>query len=573
METKESKLNWLRRILVGTIDDTIEQASKENASGENPSKEVASEEVAPNYVVPLSHGEQKKVRKEFIETLYDTLESAVSPTPFMEISGGKSVDVRFLNGKARLPMPKTTEINVLDIDVASLFFDDFHILYEGVTGIGKTYTSDALFDAIFGPDGHYTMRLSGGVIGSSAIEPFTTTALVNGIPKTEIDPEKCKRYGALFIDEINRGDSQEVLQVVDGVIRVNGDTGYLRVPIPGTDRYKGLSVIAAMNPSDAQHSSALELDIAGENRFLRFIYPNGVTDVGSSQLEKRVSGSLHDRLWTEYSKRTGHKGGWRENYPIITDPEQFSRTLNGQAKEFMDAALGYVGEDPNATYRRNAELMQQGGVKPAFMIREDNDYNQILQAQGTLKHGFVRRDLIKIENLSRLIAFIKGIKRGTYDVKIDLNDVAAGIGVVLESKTVTGTDYGGLMALVNDARATYGEMLKQGNIPNGFGIRQAIWQAAIYAGQEKGFDNYINTLKAGMNQLNTPAESAAQGTIRSRILSDLVVLEHFSKAYEKEVSAALRAKGDQTFKGFHELYQAKKGQSSIYEHRLGPIMG
>lgn len=517
--------------------------------------------------------EQKELRKQFIQTLYDTLDGVVSPTPYLEIVEGDNVDVRFLNGKGRLPMPNTTEVTVLDIDAASLFFDDFHILYEGVTGVGKTYTSDALFNAVFGPDGHYTLRLSGGVLGSSALEPFTTTTLENGVPKTRIDHEKCKKYGALFIDEINRGDSQEVFQVVDGVVHVNGDTGYLRVPIPGKEgEYKGLAIIAAMNPSDAQHSAALELDIAGENRFLKFRFPNGVAEAGSSQLEKKLAGDLHDRFWTEFARRSGLKGGWREHYPTITDPEQFPTELDGETREFIDTALGYVGYDPKETFERNVELMQQGGVSPHFSVRDDNNYRKILESQGKLKHGFVRRDLRKIRDLSRLLGFIKGVKDGSYDASVRLNDVAAGIGVILESKTVTGTDYGSLMALVNDARSAYADMHKQMGIPESYGLRQAVWQAAINAGQQNGFDAYMNTLRAGMAQLNTQAASAAQATIRSRVLADLVVLEHFSKVYESDVTAALKAKGEQTFKGFGELYQGKKGQSSIYEHRLGSIM-
>src|SRR3989338_9374091 len=135
----------------------------------------------------------KNLRKEFISTLYQTLDGVVSPTPYLEIAEGKNIDVKFLNGKARLPMPNTTEVTVLDIDVASLFFDNFNILYEGVTGVGKTYTSDALFDTIFGSDGHYTVRLTGGILGSSVLEPFTVSALEHGIPKTRIDQTKCKR--------------------------------------------------------------------------------------------------------------------------------------------------------------------------------------------------------------------------------------------------------------------------------------------------------------------------------------------------------------------------------------------
>jgi len=525
---------------------------------------------------------QKEMRKHFIQTIYDTLDGVISPTPYLEIGTRKEkdksgeereiVDINFLNGKGNLSRPNYTEVTVLDIDIASLFFDDFHILYEGVTGVGKTYTSDALFNAVFGPDGYYTLRLSGGVLGSSALEPFTTTTLENGVPKTRIDHDKCEKYGALFIDEINRGDSQEVFQVVDGKIHVNGDTGYLRIPIPGSDRFKSLAIIAAMNPADASHSSALELDLAGENRFLKFSFPNGVAEAGSSQLDKRLAGNLHEKFWNEFAKRTGIKEGWKDVYPVVADADQFPTVLNSEAREFIDVALGYVGCDPKETFERNVELMHQGGLSPLFSIRDDNNYRKVLESQGLLKHGFVRRDLRKINDLSRLLGFIRGVKDESYDVGSCLNDVVASIGIVLESKTVTNTNHGGLMALVNDARLAYTEMCKQAGIPKGYGLRQAIWQSAIKIGQEHGFKEYLNFLKHNMAKLNVQASGVAQATIQSRILADLVVLEHFSKAYEADVTSALKESGESSFKAFERLYEQKKGQSSIYEHRLDSVM-
>ena len=524
---------------------------------------------------------QKDLRQHFIRTLYDTLDGVISPTPYLEITQGDNVDIKFLDGKGRLPMPNTTEVTVLDIDIASLFFDDFHILYEGVTGVGKTYTSDALFDAVFGREGHFPLRLSGGVLGSSALEPFTVTTLEHGVPKTRIDPEKCEKYGALFIDEINRGDSNEVFQVVDGVIHVNGDTGYLRIPIKGTNRYKSLAIIAAMNPADAQHSAALELDIAGENRFLKFKFPNGVAEAASSQLEKMVSGGLHEKFWTEFSKRTGLTGDWREHYPVIADPQQFSNALNGETKEFIDVALGYVGYDPVETFERNAELMEQGGIKAQFSVAQNNDYQKILEAQKKLKHGFVRRDLRKIRDLSRLLAFIKGVKSRTYEADVQLNDVAAAIGIVLESKTITGTEPGELMTLVNDAQVEYANLHKQMRLPQGYGFRQAVWQSALHAGSEHGFDAYLKTLQNATDQLNKESgnlvqdregRNIAQTIIKSRILADLVVLEHFSTAHEAEIKTALKEKGEGKFQAFSQLYEDRKSQSSIYEHRLDSII-
>lgn len=515
----------------------------------------------------------KTMRQHFIKSLYSTLDTVVSPTPYLEIKEEDNVDVTFLNGQGNLPMPNTTEVTVLDIDIASLFFDDFHILYEGVTGIGKTYTSDALLNTVFGPEGHHTLRLSGGLMGSSAIEPFTTTSLEGGIPKTRIDHDKCSKYGALFIDEINRGDSQEVFQIVDGVIHVNGDTGYLRLPIPETDRYKGVSIIAAMNPPDAEHSAALELDIAGENRFLKFKFPNGIAEAASSQLEKKVAGDLHEQFWEKFSKRSGLNGTWKEIFPAIADPKEFATELGSATREFIDLTLGYVGQDPIKTFDRNVELMQQGEVNPSFSIRKDNDYDKIINAQQTLKHGFVRRDLRKISDLSKLLRFIKGVKNNTYDSSVALNDVAASIGIILESKTITGTDPGGLMALVNDARSAYDGVQKSMNIPSDIGIRQAIWQSAIYAGQEEGFETYLNTLHQGVEQLNTQTRNnTAQLTLRSRALADLVVLEHFSKTHEKDITAALKESDEKAFTAFKDIYTNSKMRGSVYEHRLDSLL-
>lgn len=518
---------------------------------------------------PQKH-DQKEMRKHFLQSLYDTLDGVVSPTPYMEITEGESVDVKLLNGKGRLPDPNSTEITVLDIDIASMFFDDFHVLYEGVTGIGKTFTSDALFNAVFGQEGYYTLRLSGGIFGASPLDPYTEFDPSQN--KTYLDSESLSKYGALFIDEINRGDSQEVFQVVDGEINVGGETGKLQIPIPGTDRYKKLAIISAMNPADGDHNDAGDLDIAGENRFLKFTYPNGVTEAGSSQLEKKVSGDLHSRFWDEFTKRSGIEGGWRDIYPLVTDSEQFEKSLSPEAKEFIDTALGFVGEDPKEAYNRNLELVQQAEILPEFTLREDNDYQTTLEAQGKLKHGFVRRDIRKISDLSKLLGFIKGIKNQTFDTNVYVNDVAAAMGITLESKTVTGEGYGELMPLVNTARSYYNNMRDYMGVPSGNGITQTVWQAAIYAGQEGGTEAYFNQLESGIDKLNTPTDNNAEAVMKSRVLADLCVLKHFSETNKEGLVKSLKKGGEESFKSFAELYEENKHRSSVYEHRIGPIV-
>ena len=240
--------------------------------------------------------------------------------------------------------------------------------------------------------------------------------------------------------------------------------------------------------------------------------------------------------------------------------------------EFIDVTLGYVGCDPKETYERNVEIIKQGGLVPNFTVRDNNDYKKILETQGTLKHGFVRRDISKIRDLSKLLSFIKGVKNSSYDVKVGLNDIAVSIGIVLESKSITGTEHGNLMTLVNDARLSYNIMHRESKIPSGYGLRQGIWQAALYAGNENGFEAYVNTLNQEINRLNTQATNVAQATLRSRILADLVVLGHFSKAYQNDVEFALKEKDENMFEAFSKLYESKKSKSSVYEHRLDSIL-
>lgn len=512
---------------------------------------------------------QSELRKHFIETLYDNLEGIVSPTPYLELKENDKVDINFLNGKGPLPKPNSTEITILDLDIASLFFDNFNLLYEGVTGVGKTYTSDALFNTVFGQDGNYTIRLGGGLLGASALEPFTTTELVNGIPKTKIDHDKCQKYGALFIDEINRGDSQEVFQVVDGKIHVNGDTGYLRIPIPGTDRFKKLALIAAMNPADGQHSSALELDIAGENRFLKFQYPNGIEEAASSQLDKEDL-DLYNKFWEEIRKKTGLKGDWKDIYPLITDSEQIERELGYDSKEFIDVAIGYVSKNPLETFERNCKIMKEGNYIPKFNLVAGNDLERVLEAQKNLKQGFVRRDMRKIHDLSLLLAFIKSIKNRSYEPIVSLNDVAASIAINLESKKITDSPEGQLNNLVNDALHSYRNLCKDLKVPNNYGLRQSVFNAAYYAGLDKGFKEYLNTIQGNIESLNNQTQGIANNVIRSRLASDLVVLDNFSQNYHKEIEKILKSENPD--KLFMDLYEDKKSESSIYEHRLKSII-
>ena len=510
-----------------------------------------------------------EMRKHFIESLYEVLDGVVSPTPYLEITEKDVLGINFLEGKGQLPSPDATEISILDAVVASLFFDDFNLLFEGGTGYGKTYTSDAVFNTVFGSDGFYTLRLSGGVLGGSVLDPFTETRTEGGVPKTHINQDKCERYGGFFIDEINRGEPDELYQVVDGKIHINGDKGRLGIPIPGTNRLKGLAIIGAMNPADAEYSGASELDIAGENRFLKIRYPNSAIEAASSQPSKKDAESLHELFWNTYKEKTQQTGGWKEIYPVLADGESMQTEFSEKINEFIDVALGYIGDDPLKTYARNEDLIKQGGLKPKFSIIENNDIIRIAEIQNNLRYGITRRDKGTINNASRLVSFVKSVKNGTYEPSVSLNDVATGMGIVLESKMHRGADAGDIMILVSDVETAYRKTLEDKDmpIPTGYGLRQTVLEAAVNSGVEYGYEGYIQTIDQNIERLNKDTNSVAEATIRSRLLADLVVLKHFSNSYAEEISGALNEQND-AFIAFNKIYDEHRSESSVYEHRL-----
>src|SRR3989338_4730588 len=351
-----------------------------------------------------------KLRKHFLSTLYEVLPPVISPTPYLELrEEAQGVAVTFLDGRGKLPAEKSIEATTLDFKISSLFFDNINILDEGITGVGKTFTGEALFTTLFGQEGQYTLRLGGGLLGQSPLEPFTRTVLDHGIPKILIDHERCQRYGGIFIDEINMGDSQQTFQVIDGKINLHGETGHIRLPILGTDRFKKMAIIAAMNPATAEYAGAIELNAAGENRFLKFRYPNGAEEAGSSQISKKRLGDLHAAFWQRFAEKTGLTGSWKEIYPFVTDPHLLTLELDGRAQELIDATLGFVTKHPEEVWKRNKELLRQAGYETLSTVRRDNTLQRIEEKQQSLKLGFVRRDLEKIRDLSRLLAFIKSM--------------------------------------------------------------------------------------------------------------------------------------------------------------------
>lgn len=485
----------------------------------------------------------------FVEELYRTVRPAVAPTPLYEIWNGERVEIEYLDGRANLPDADSLEITALDVTIASLFFDDFHVLYEGETGAGKTYNSETVLETVFGRDGYYSLQLRDEFLGASPTDPFTAVEQENGMPTITIDDESVTQYGGLFIDELNRArNTNEVIGLVDGEIQAGGERAALGLPIPDTDRKKGLGIIAAMNPAEAEYTDVRQLDLAGENRWVKFDYPDNVDESGSGQLERAEADDLHTTFWDRFRDRTGYDGDWQTLYPAIADPENVERQLDHQTAEFVDTLVGFVGRDPVRTFDRNTALAQSAGYSTDFELEESNYMERVQEAQGDMRQGFSRRDLEQIQDTGQLIGFIRSVKdNGSNGFDPSLTDIVAATGIVAESKTVSGAAYGDLVGIVDDARTAYTDILDDfeakndaNELADGRGIRDTVWQSAVLNGyRHSDVDQYRGTLQDKLTALNEYTDNPAEAAIRSRLVADLAVLDHFSEQYEDAIADAL----------------------------------
>ena len=544
---------------------------------------------------------EKKIRAEgmkwLCESYLEMTRDNIHQRSYMRISDD---DILFLNGKSKLPDKdkKSLDLTINDIDLASALMS-IPLLYVGGTGSGKTFMVEARNEILFGKDGYYTLRLSGGSFGNSVLEPYVEIKRVEGIPKMFIDQEACKKYFALFIDEPNRAESQEILQILDKKIHLNSEFGYLRVPIDGTTRFKNLAITSAMNPADAIHTSAEELDIAVENRMIRIKFPNIISESASNLFSAKPKSTynFHDEFLEIFYAKSGldkSRFSWDYLYSKITDPDLFRVQYDGKISEFIDSVFSYVSQDPNErTLENDVKKIFDENIAifravysgqefiPKFKINDnDNSYMVVTQTIRKLKHGLEARDTDKIYDMSRIFSFVRGMKTKRYDFNVTFNDVCAALGIVLESKTITGSSDGNLMSLVNDARLAYKNIHTKMNIKESefedrhFGVRQAIWQAAIYAGSDtegNGFDVYSKTLDKNIMTLNSTLNQneVSQMVLRSRILADISILKAYSEEHKSEISDIL--KSENPFYLFRKVYDETRYEHDIFDRLYSTI--
>ncbi len=416
------------------------------------------------------------------ESVYRVVNARAMPTPLFRSSYDAQthhLTMEMLGGRAPVPNPGELEVGMLDLLLGSLLRDRLPILLEGKTGIGKTYTVEQFFKTILPQDNHRMIRLNPQM--SNVLQPYTEGVVENGLIKIRLRTDELDRIAAIFIDEKNRGDSNQVLQLQDGTISLaTGERGDLGIPIletaDGAWQQSGAKrppfIVSAQNPpasKDAKYSATRRTDAAQNNRDLQVDMPNGATEIGAGVLLMRGgNGQFEEFLALYRSSLTNYldmneadidlatlRNEWPSIFAFTTDPSQTSSGTFPSGLEFIDAMITLTSPDL-AKSVGHEQSVSEGWSKRlhaykvdfAFTTPIDADAIAVKKIQsivGSFEEEFVTRDTGKVKKLADVISTIRRIKTAlgsdtplvTYrqiPAQVTIEDLATGFAVLLHDK-------------------------------------------------------------------------------------------------------------------------------------------
>jgi hypothetical protein len=357
------------------------------------------------------------------------------------------------------------------------------LLLEGITGIGKTHTTELLLKTILPPENYCVVRLSAAM--TNVQQPYVEGVVDNGVLRVNLRREALDRIAAMFIDEQNRGDINQVLQLKDGKISLpSGESGYLGLPVPriaveqqgmvwrlDRENKRPLFVAAAQNPSAskaAQYSATRGTDAAVKDRDVEVIVPNAAGALGASitrvkqgngqhrEFVQRFSGCLASYLGIDARSLSATVGddvtAW---FALATDPARTARQELRSSMELSDVLSLMLSPDLMAEYG-NDQSVANGWNDSLKARRIDFSYTSALtesaksmekirKVVGSFAEQLVPRDIVKAKKLADALSLTRLVKQALSSPNnletflkmpsyITVQDVAGGYAIMARDK-------------------------------------------------------------------------------------------------------------------------------------------
>jgi len=378
----------------------------------------------------------------FASSIYGTLRKDCRPNPihrinFDEVNNQVSMD-------EMLGMSLPYEEGALDLSVVDEIFcanlRDIPTILEGETGVGKTFPATKYLSIVFQKDQYFSHRLSANAFLNNIFSHFQEGRMSKGgMPVIEAKVDKIKNCGAGMTDELNRGDSNETLQLFDNEMHCGGQIYKLGIPIPelqgGKISYSGkkkkLLLISAQNPAgtdDAKFTQTMQLDAAVENRLLKVYVGNAAAGVGSALWLGKGVKKPHEIFQESLSNFTSKhldidpgafqdlKDDWLSVYSWTTEARRTDKRILNSSTELADLLIACFSGNLVDYYKYEQKVVKMidqklhKGVTIDDDLTETQTIKQIHDVTESFKIPVIFRDITQLKKISDVLSTLRNVK-------------------------------------------------------------------------------------------------------------------------------------------------------------------
>lgn len=336
------------------------------------------------------------------------------------------------------------EDNALDISTEDEIFcanvREIPLLMEGETGVGKTHAAMRYLSVILDKSEFFSYRLSANAFVNNLFSHFQEGKMVNGMPVISARTDLIEKCAAGLTDEINRGDSNETLQLFDNEMHLGGTIYKLGIPVPDiskgiydpkSGRLKRLLILCAQNPAnsdDTKFTQTMQLDAAVDNRLLKTYVGNAAASAGSTLWLSEGSKRPHDEFLEKFSARAAKllgvdasafsdlKDDWIPTYAWITESARTDKPILYSAMELSDLMIATFSGNLIKYFDYEKQVIKiwndrlKTGVEISSDLQETDNVKKIHEVTHSFKVPIIFRDIVQMKKIADVLATLKNIK-------------------------------------------------------------------------------------------------------------------------------------------------------------------
>jgi len=378
----------------------------------------------------------------FAKSVYGTMRKDCVPSPIYVVSYDKvnnNINMKENRGHSHVLKKGELPINILDILLMSNL-RDIPVLFEGETGVGKTFAFQRYLSTILNQENYFSHRLSANAFVNNIFQHFQEGKMINGMPVIHARKDRIETTAAGIVDEINRGDPNETLQLFDNEMHLGGSIHKLGIPIPemSSNKYvansgkrKKMLLFSAQNPAsnnDAKFTGTMQLDAAVDNRLLKIYISNAASSAGSTLwlgkgqkrrhdafLEKLVENTC-DYLKIPKTLMTDIKEDWLPTYAWLTDSSKTDKPILYSALELADLMTAIFSGNPIDYFNYERQVLSdwdsvlEKKVKITDDLQDTESIKKINEVVSSFKVPVIFRDIVQIKKNADVLATLKNIK-------------------------------------------------------------------------------------------------------------------------------------------------------------------